>query len=52
VNFRDGTLVALAQFKQGAFDAAIFLHQAIDTESARIGPLIAKLEAALLTELP
>jgi hypothetical protein len=43
---------SLLQFKQGAFDAAIFLHQAIDAESIRIGPLIAKLEAALLTELP
>jgi hypothetical protein len=42
----------LLQFKQGVFDAAIFLHQAIDTESIRIGPLIAKLEARLLTELP
>ncbi|MGZ5876090.1 MAG: hypothetical protein ACXWKP_28810 [Bradyrhizobium sp.] len=43
---------SLLQFKQGAFDAALFLHQAIDAESARIGPLIAKLEAALLSELP
>jgi hypothetical protein len=43
---------SLLQFKQGAFDAANFLHQAIDMESARIGPLIARLEAALLTGLP
>ena len=42
----------LLQHKQEAFNAATFLHQAIDAESARIGPLIAKLEAALLTELP
>jgi hypothetical protein len=43
---------SLLQFKQGAFDAAIVLHQAIDAESERIGPFIAKLEAALLTEAP
>jgi hypothetical protein len=42
----------LQQFKQGAFDAAVFSHQAIDAETARIGPLIAELEAALLIELP
>ena|SRR5271156_1601404 len=41
----------LLQFKHDVFDAAIFLHQAIDTESNRIGPLIAKLEARLLTKL-
>jgi hypothetical protein len=45
-------VLSLLQFKRGAFDAALFLHQAIDEESTRIGPLIAKLEAALLTELP
>ncbi|SRR5579883_2460577 len=42
----------LLQFKQGTFDAATLLHQAIDAESTRIGPLIAGLESALLTELP
>lgn len=42
---------SLQQFKQGVFGAALFLHQAIDAENARIGPLIAKLEATLLTEL-
>src|ERR1019366_6923113 len=31
---------SLQNFKQGAFAAAVFLHQAIDAESARIGPLI------------
>lgn len=39
----------LAQFKRGAFEAATFLHTAIDTESARIRPMIANLETALLS---
>lgn len=43
---------SLLQFKQGAFDSAQFLHQAIEAESARVGPLIAKLEASLLADLP
>jgi hypothetical protein len=41
----------LLQFKQGAFGAATYLHQAIDAETARIGPLIAELEATLLTQV-
>jgi hypothetical protein len=40
----------LLQYKTVAFDAATSLHQAIDAESTRIGPLIANLEAALLTK--
>ncbi|TGN77242.1 hypothetical protein EOW77_0031180 [Bradyrhizobium yuanmingense] len=41
----------LLEHKRGAFDAANFLHNAIEAESRRIGPLIAKLEAAILTDL-
>jgi hypothetical protein len=41
-------VLPLLQFKQGVFDAAIFLHQAIDAENIRIGPLIAKLSRVKL----
>jgi hypothetical protein len=47
-----GHVPPLAEFKQGAFGAATYLHQAIDAESARIGPMIAALEKALLSQVP
>ena len=40
----------LVDLKKGVFDAGLLLHSAIDTETARIGPIIAKLEAGLLAE--
>jgi hypothetical protein len=41
----------LFQYNQVVISAATFLQQAIDAETARIGPIIADLEAALLTEV-
>jgi hypothetical protein len=41
----------LLEHKQGAFRAANLLHSAIEAEIFRVGPLIAKLEGTLLTDL-
>ena len=40
----------LVDLKRGVFHAGVSLHSAIDAETARIGPIIAKLEAGLLAE--